>query len=101
RRSSTCGGGTTLVSTASSITARRSRSRRRTTLASNQPSQRSLDREAGRNETQGDSLRALTTVAGPDPKDVAFPGGGDAHSDVERLVPYLPVPDLHHDRVDE
>src|SRR5690606_22519397 len=30
--------GTTLVSTASSITARRSRSRRRTTLASNQPS---------------------------------------------------------------
>ncbi|HIY66362.1 MAG TPA: hypothetical protein H9830_08825, partial [Candidatus Agrococcus pullicola] len=45
------------VSTASSITARRSRSRRRTTLASNQPSQRSLDREAGRNETQGDSER--------------------------------------------
>src|SRR5690606_39203975 len=64
RHSRTCGGGTTPAATATSPIGPRPRSRRRTTLPSNQPSQRSLDRETGKNETQGDSLqvRAISGI---------------------------------------
>ncbi len=44
---------------------------------------------------------SLASVAGPDPEDVVLTVHGDAHNDIERSVPDLPVPHLHHDRVDE
>ena len=46
-------------------------------------------------------LRPLTTVAGPQPENVAFTVHGDPDDHVDRLVPDLPVTDFHHDRVDE